>query len=291
MADTDTVDAPAPVAPIGTEPAAPPAWRASLPDDVRGEKALDSFKGQDWQDIGPALAKSFVETKKLVGAKTDGMIRVPGATATPEEKAAFHKALGVPDTAEGYQISRPEVALNGQWNEGAEKEFLQLAHRHGMTPAQVQAAIGFYGQWEAQKLADGQRQAQEVMGQLRKEWGPNYEANLGRANRAVEQFGGAELIDYLAQTGLGRHPAMVKTFVAIANAMVESGAMETGTMDLGTSAEEAQGRITAIMTDKKHAYWQTAAPGHEAAVREMEALHRIVAGREGNRVVASFRET
>lgn len=281
MAETETVDAP--VDPTPAPAPAAPAWLETLPEPLRAEKSLATFK-----DVG-ALAQSYVETKKLVGSKTEGMVKVPGADAKPDEVAAFHRALGVPESPDKYAIQRPEIALQGGWSEQAVKDFLAVAHKAGMTQAHVQAAISFYGQWEAQKLAEAQRQAQATMATLRQEMGPNYDANLGRANRAVQQFGGQELIDYLAQSGLGRHPAMVKTFVNIANAMVESGAMETAG-DVGLDGEEAQTQLDAIYTNKQHAYWQVGHPDHEAAVRKVEALHRIKAGRDGSRVVASFRE-
>ena len=42
-------------------------------------------------------------------AKTEGMIRVPGDDAKPEDVAAFRKALGVPDDPTGYGLVKPET--------------------------------------------------------------------------------------------------------------------------------------------------------------------------------------
>ena len=273
MAETETVDAPvatevAPGSTIGQ-----PSWRDTLPEPLRAEKSL-----QDFKDVG-ALAQSYVATKALVGQKS----AIPGPDATPEAQAAFRKALGVPETPEGYQISRPEIALQS-WDAGAEKDFLATAHKLGLPPAQVQAILNWYGSYEAAKLQTGQRQAQEVMATLRKEWGPNYDAHLGRANRAVQQFGGDELISYLAQTGLGRHPAMVKAWVAVANAMVESGAMETEG-DLGTSSEDAKAQLQAIYQDKKHPYNNPGMPGWQEAADEVLALRRIALGSENKKLI------
>lgn len=272
MADTETVAVPE------TPESVAPTWLESLPEPLRAEKSLATFK-----DVG-ALAQSYVETKKLVGSKTEGLVRVPGADSKPEDVAAFRKAMGVPDTPDGYQINRPELALNGNWNPELEKQFLALAHQQHLPPATVQSLLTFYGQMEARKVAEGQRQAQEVMTTLRREMGPNYEANLGRANRAVSQFGGEELVTYLAETGLGRHPAMIKTFVNIANAMVESGAMESAG-DPGTSAEEAKAELEAIYADKSHAYNNPGASGWQDASDRVLALRRIVLGSDNRKLV------
>lgn len=272
MAETDTL-----TTEVTTPESTPPSWLESLPEPLRAEKSLATFK-----DVG-ALAQSYVETKRLVGSKHEGLVKIPGATATPEERAAFHKALGVPDSPEGYAIQRPEIALQG-WDDAAEKDFLTQAHQAGLPPAAVQMAINWYGRWEAAKLARGQQAAQATMAQLRQEWGPNYDAKLGRANRAVQQFGGDELVSYLGQTGLGRHPAMVKAFVQIAEAMVESGAMETEG-DFGTSAEEAKAELQGIYSDKAHPYNNPGHPGWQEAADRVLALRRIVLGSDNRKLI------
>lgn len=56
--------------------------------------------------------KTYAEKyQKEYAEKTKGMIKMPGADAKPEEIAAYRKAIGVPDTAEGYQLPIPESAV------------------------------------------------------------------------------------------------------------------------------------------------------------------------------------
>lgn len=70
--------------------------------------------GPDYK--GPlASAKNFGDVNKMLTdsmtaarAKTEGMVRVPGADARPEDIAAFHKALGVPEKPEDYTYALPE---------------------------------------------------------------------------------------------------------------------------------------------------------------------------------------
>ena len=284
MAETETVAAPesaqAPPGGAIDQGGAPPSWLAGLPEPLRAEKSLASFR-----DVG-ALAQSYVETKKLVGAKTDGLVRVPGADATPEQVAAYRKAAGVPETPEGYQISRPEIALTGGWDAQAEKDFLGLAHKHHLPPAAAQALVNWYGNWEAQKLATAQQQATEVMGTLRREMGPNYEANLGRANRLITEVDkavGGGFINAIGQSGLGRNGFIVKGFAWLAQQMVESGAMETAG-DMGTSVDEAKERLEAIKRDPKHPY-NAGGPGFDEARDEVLALRRVLLGSENKKLI------
>ena len=276
MADTatDTLTPEiAPPASAAAPPGALPDWRASLPEPLRAEKSLETFK-----DVG-ALAQSYVETKRLVGQRAG----VPGPNAKPEEVAAYRAALGIPDSPAGYTISRPEIALQS-WDAAAEQDFLATAHRAGMPPGHVQEILNWYGKYEAGRLRAAQAQAEQTMTALRQEYGPNYDANLGRANRVVQEFGGEELVSYLAKTGLGRHPAMVKTFVKLAQAMVESGAMETSG-DSGTSVEEAKAELAAIYADKQHPYNVAGSPGWQEAADHVLALRRIALSGENRKLV------
>jgi hypothetical protein len=59
-------------------------WRESLPEELRDSPALKDFKDP------AALAKSYLETKHLVGSS----IRPPGPDAGPEAHAEFAKKLG-----------------------------------------------------------------------------------------------------------------------------------------------------------------------------------------------------
>lgn len=93
------------------------------------------------------LYKQFENAQSLIGKKSEG-ITVPPPDATPEQVKAFHKALGVPDTADSYVYTPPTVA------DGADKDYWEYIDKNrdkayydslkavaleaGMTPAQYQ---------------------------------------------------------------------------------------------------------------------------------------------------------
>jgi hypothetical protein len=254
----------------------PPAddWRTSLPEDLRADKTLATIK-----DI-PSLAKMLVESQKLIGSS----IRLPNKDAKPDELTKWKTdVLGklrtvpgfdtYPESPDKYQITRPEIAASG-WNAEAETAFLTEMHKVGATGPVVQAALNFYGKLEAERLGAAQREAQAVEAALRQEWGPNYAAHLGRANRAISEFGGEGLVDLFRENGMGRHPVVVKAFAAIGNALVEHGAIAPDG-NQGMSADEAQEKLRTIRSDKTHPFNDPNSPHHSAALDEVLALTRI----------------
>lgn len=267
---------------IETEPvlpgtAAAPDWRAGLTGDYAAlaqEKSLESFKGKDWADVGPSLARAFVDTKKLVGAKPG--VKIPGEGATPEEIAAYRTATGVPPDPSGYHITRPDVAASGDWDEAAEAAFLTEMHKHGAPPAVVQSIITWYGKYQADQQNGWRREAEAAQQEMRRDWGPNYEANVGRANRAVQQYGGDALVDLLARTGLGRNPLVVQTFAKIGNDLVEHGAMKADPVGR-VSPEEAQQKAAELQADLLKV--PQGSPRAKEIIDQIVALTRIAAGR------------
>ncbi len=239
----------------------PPDWRASLPEELRSHPSLQSFK-----DVA-GLAKGWIDTKAMVGQRQEGL-KVPSATSTPEEIKAFHKALGVPDTPGQYQIKRPQAALDLNWDDKAESGFLAAMHAKGAPPAVVQGALEFYANHEAAKLSEARAEARNAEVSLRNEWGANYDAKLGRANRALQALGGDALVARLDSSGFGRDAAMVKAFAAVGDMMMQHGLISGDTLQ-GVTPEAAKQQITELR--------QQLTTKPEGSTEATEIINRIIA--------------
>ncbi len=79
-------------------------WAGALGDQHESYKPMLEAKG--WKEPGDAL-KAYGELEKKLG-DPDSLLRIPGDNASAEELAAFHKRLGVPDTPDGYQFTKPD---------------------------------------------------------------------------------------------------------------------------------------------------------------------------------------
>lgn len=108
---------------VGADGAFSEGWTAkAFGADYKGPLA----GAKNISDVNKMLTDSMTAAR----AKTDGMIRIPGAEAKPEEWAAYHKAIGVPDNESEYSYKLPEGLKEEQISkpiiDGWRKEFKAL---------------------------------------------------------------------------------------------------------------------------------------------------------------------
>ncbi|MFW0558657.1 peptidase [Enterobacter hormaechei] len=185
-------------------------------------------------------------------AKPEGDKQQPGAEGDKpqEDKTADgDKPADKSDDEEQKQEGAPEkyefTAGEGvELDTEALKDFEPVARDLNLTNEQAQKLVDAYP-----KILAGVQQRQAEAWQKQTEgWaetvkadkeigGDKLTANLSAAQRALDQFGGPALKEYLDATGLGNHPELVKTFVKIGKAMSEDG-MVTGKESGQRSAAE-----------------------------------------------------
>jgi hypothetical protein len=187
-------------APAAGESAAPAAWTWAKEDGSFSEgwvdKLPENLRGHAALKVMPSvidLAKSYVETKSMVGKK----LEAPGEGATPEQLASWRKVVGAPETPEGYlgesKSLRPDAIPETLWDGNSEKAFLALAHKHNLPPGAVKEILGFYGE----SLTKGVQMSAEAeaahltaeTGKLREAWGTEFDSQLGLASRVAKTAG------------------------------------------------------------------------------------------------------
>jgi len=144
------------------------AFRERLPELVgpenyygKPETKEDPTKVFDDVKDFKGLLKQHLDTKRMVGKKMEGLVKVPGEGATAEEIAAFHKATGVPDKAEGYEFERPKELPEGMfYNEEMETHFKGIFKELGTPPAMAKGLLDAYN--KAQIAAFQQQQDAET---------------------------------------------------------------------------------------------------------------------------------
>ncbi len=178
-----------------TPPAPPQDWRAALPEHIRADPSLASFK-----DVG-ALAASFIETKSLVGKS----IRPPGPDAAPAARKEFvdrllqiepallyapdgdpdattrmWKKLGKPEKPEEYEI--PDIGKEAGLNAD---ELRALAVTGGLTKPQFKGLVEVMAKatLEQKRVAALERLA------LEQEWGAAKEERTLAAKAAALKMG------------------------------------------------------------------------------------------------------
>ena len=177
----------------GAAASAPDAdWRKVLAgDDTDALKALERYATPgDYH-------RSFTEAQKTIRAKQEGMIKLPGESATDEERAAFQKALGIPAAPDKYERIAPPEGLELA---DADKSFIDksIQKLHGMGgfaahPDVVKTLQSFYHEamqeQAAVMAAMAVQKKNEGKATLTKLYGQNLDLELKHAQNALVAFG------------------------------------------------------------------------------------------------------
>lgn len=262
--------------------------------DWRGAIAEPSLRRVAEKFTSPAeVVKSYAALQSRLGRS----VVKPGPDAGPEELASYRRQLGVPESAEGYQVSLPEDLPDqlraDPAGEALQRNFLQAMHEAGASNEVVQKALDWYYGNVTQSLNQQAQSAAERRAEaeasLRHEWGGDHERNLTFAQRAVQSFGDDSFVDFLEShevegVMLGDHPAFVRAFAAIGRSMGEdlplSGAGESG----GSSLQARIDALHALQDSDPQKYATRAVQG------ELQSLYgrlyggQPVVGSEGRRL-------
>lgn len=176
----------------------------------------------------------------------------PGDEAAQKE---FFKAIGVPDTADKYEITVPEQNGSQELADG----FRTTAHKLGLTPTQVKGLNEFWNGFIAQTNAKTQELSDQEFDQmvstgkqkLQTEWGANYEKNYGAAQRALAGSGLTGEQALAVETVLGTE-TMLRMFSKLGLAAGEKAFVDGGGTNPGgrLTVDEARGKIAEIQRDQ-----------------------------------------
>lgn len=251
----------------------PDNWKSALPKELQDSAALQLIA-----DI-PALAKSYVNAQKLVGADK---IPMPSKHATAEEWREVYHKLGLPKEAKDYKIDH---AKDGGLNEAFIPKLAAKAHEIGIMPAQAKALADWMGSANKEALAEidkskGLKFQEDITG-LKTEWGAAFQQNLAEAQAAVKHFATKEEVAYLEKSGLTNDINLVKIFAKVAGVLKEDGIITTAGTDPNLlSPAAAQEAANLILRDSSHPYYQKDHPGHKPAVAEVTRLFAMAASKK-----------
>ena len=135
--------------------------------DPRPAAVPEKFWDAETQSVRvDALAKSYCELERHLG----GSVKVPEPDANPADIEKFRRALGVPEAADGYELSLGEDGLE------PDPEINKRLHDAGFTPAQAQLVYDL---------------AAEYVAPMVQQAAADYEADRQTA-KLEQHFGGAE---------------------------------------------------------------------------------------------------
>ena len=233
-------------------------WKSNLRTDLR-ESPL-STKFDDTPDGLNKMTESYANLEKLLGHEK---VPIPKDSNDLEGWARFSKAMGIPDTPEGYALpdaTLPE-SMKGMTMDKA--TFSKFMHEQRVHPTAVK------GLWEAYQKTN-------TVNALKSEWGAAYQGNVELGQMVINKFSDdKETNDYLTAV-LSQDPRGVKFLAKIGSNFAENkiGEFQAGRFSL--SPEQAQEEITKMKQDLNGPYMNMGdkhtAREHNIAVERMNSL-------------------
>jgi hypothetical protein len=193
----------------------PPVWTEQLPAEFKEDEEAKSF----------ATIGDLFKTYKELKAGSEGVVKIPGEGATPEEVTEFYKTLGKPEKADGYELKVPKAleGLDINW-------FRNLAFENHLPKSTAEKLFNSYTQMAVNLLEEQANTADEELKEskrvLREEiWNKEgeYDTNVEHARRALKTFGKdvkEELLNTL-DSQIQNSPALAVFLANIGKAMSE----------------------------------------------------------------------
>ena len=221
-----------------------------------------------WTDKGPnveALAKSYDVAQRALGRKAQAVLP-PTEKSTPEEVAEYRKAIGVPESPEGYQLKPDQLPEGVTWDENVAKQAAELAHKHNVPAAAMQEFMKFDMQRAAlmNQAAANMIESQLEAGrsELQKVWGDKMPEKIELARRAAVTAG----VDPSSQGFVD--PQVVKAIVGLAEKLSDD-KLVAGDQ---TGASSTRSRARDIMTNQANPLYARYQEGDAEVVDQVRRM-------------------
>lgn len=269
-------------APENPTPETPSTWLDSLDADLRQAPGLSNFKS-----VGD-LAKGYLETKSKVGQKG---LTLPKADSPPEAWDEIYAAIGRPQSPDQYELGEWAPPKDVPWDPGFQEEALKTLHAAGLSSAQVQKVLGWYGKKAGDSYQGIQSRKAEMTEQwseqVSKAWGQATPAKLDLANRTFDTFFPEavkqSIIDAVTPEGgpLGEHPAFLEAMAKIGQHLSEHQLLgDKEPIRFSHTPEEAQAAFDKLLYDKEfqRKFSDPRDPGHKEALEMIRKLSEQIEG-------------
>ena len=221
-------------------------------EDILSSQIPDKFRDPETGEVRlDLLLKSYGELER----KLAGMVAIPADGAPSEERARFHRALGVPEAPDQYDLTLGHEDLE------ADPDANRRMHEAGFTPRQAQLVYDLAKDYVVPMLGDmgSEHESMREMERLQSHFGG--EARWREVAGQVKAWGKANLptdaYDSLTSSADGCL-AMHRMMQGGEPALGKAGKAETG--------QKSQADLDSMMRDPR--YWKTRDPRFVAKVTE-----------------------
>lgn len=244
-----------------------PDWYVNLSADADGDNASnrDWIKAKGFKDLD-GVTKALRNAEKAI--HDSGRIKIPGADAKPEEIAEFHKALGVPDDAKGYEFAAPKDADGNDIPLDTDLlgRIAESAHKQGIPKAALEGVVADFIQAQLDQAADVDRQQQDEAKAVVKGWGKEADAKMAAIDNAARALGLNRNEMISVRNALGAEKALT-IFARLGEGLAEDKLITGGSNRFGVSGPEAKAELQKLNADPEHQKKVSAGDAAELARR------------------------
>ena len=228
------------------------AFYDNYPEDIKSNPTIQKFKAPE------DLAKSYLELQSVMG---NNKVPIPKDENDKVAIATFNKALGIPDTAEGYELEEVKDSDSFKGLSFGDDEFKAVAHKHGLSTKQANGLKASYIE-----MLTGIRQNNEqeytdnlhkTKNELMREWGMKFDQNVNLAQSVMNKFSGSkEEFDHINAL-IGGDAKALKLLAKVGSQFKEGSLGDLGTPAAGftKTPNEARTEYEAIMGNPSDVYW------------------------------------
>lgn len=193
-------------------------WRDCIPEDLRDR--TEWSRVSNVQDV----FKNYISAQQTISKS----VRIPDATSSAEDIAAFYTKLGKPASAAEYDFEYTKAENMPFGKESFDfTSFQTIADKANLTKDQYQALASAYVDIQNDMVSTYQAGIAEQAGielrnaenELRKEWGKDYAANLNNISAKISQMYPEETIKRMEESGLFRDTQFLKSQLQLTKMM------------------------------------------------------------------------
>lgn len=219
-------------------------YRTALPPELKESPSAKKYGSL------PDLVRSLDSAQQMIGKPLDRLVEIPpNADATVRQQVM--ERLGLPKNLPDYKIEAVKGAEDHLKIDSPNmKALIEVAHKEGILPGQLQAVINKFGGILAEghktiEAAEIQRNSDNVSA-LKEKWGEAFDGKVAAANFAVEKLGGDKAgVDALRESinrgGLGTDGPLLNMLATIGEMLDEGGeAGDKNGIGLGMTPDNAK---------------------------------------------------
>jgi hypothetical protein len=208
--DPPAGDPPAGDPPAGDPPGGAKWWENPKAFDDGARQQLTAL-GLTVDDPNEAISKLLgmeAAAKRKFGDSPQNLISKPKEGQSQAEWMKEHADIfGIPEAADKYEVAKPEAwPKDAPWDDGLEGKAREAALKHGLSGDALQDFVGIYADavmgMEAQAQEDLKVANDQMMADLRKDWGDQTAAKMAMAQQAAQAIAADAGLDQDAQMGL-----------------------------------------------------------------------------------------